>query len=69
MGEKINRVSKKTLLSKLRFRELRKMARDLGVKAPYKKTKDELISALQRKAKTIRLEDLKEKVEKYKRTT
>jgi len=61
-----NRVSKKTLLSILNVRELRKLAVSLGVKAPSKKTKDELMTILLRKAKKIRLEDLRERVGKYK---
>ena len=50
----------------MRVRELRKLAVELGVKAPSKKTKDELMTMLQRKVRTIRLEDLKEKVDKCK---
>ena len=64
-----NRVSKKTLLSELKAQELRKLAAELNVKATTKKTKDELMTILQRKAKNIRLEDLKKKVEKYKGAT
>lgn len=55
------RVTKKDLLSKLKVRDLRRLALEEGVKATSKKTKSELMGILQRR---LTLAELKGRIER-----